>query len=157
MLTTRCSISTGFVHCKEDPIYVFPDIKMRGLVPNFHFHLSLTDTWMQELGTRPRSFISGNFCFEFSVQCLCSVSSKHNVLILNIWEVKIGLLFSKGPACYGNFTIYIIPSTCTLCISLFLLCALYMHTQCTRALDKLNINFSTVSSKSISLKDMLYS
>ncbi len=30
---------------------------------------SLTDPWMQKLGTRPRSFISGNICFEFSVQC----------------------------------------------------------------------------------------
>ncbi len=31
---------------------------------------SLTDTWTQKLGTRPRSFISGNICFEFSVQCI---------------------------------------------------------------------------------------
>jgi hypothetical protein len=30
--------------------------------PNFHIHV-----------TRPRSFISGNICFEFSAQCLCSV------------------------------------------------------------------------------------
>ncbi len=30
---------------------------------------SLTDTWMQKLGTRPRIVISGNICFEFSVQC----------------------------------------------------------------------------------------
>ncbi len=30
---------------------------------------SLTDTWTQTLGTRPHSFISGNICFEFSVQC----------------------------------------------------------------------------------------
>ncbi len=27
-----------------------------------------------ELGTRPRSFISGNICFKFSVQCLCRVA-----------------------------------------------------------------------------------
>ncbi len=27
------------------------------------------DTWMYKLGTRLRSFISGNICFEFSVQC----------------------------------------------------------------------------------------
>jgi hypothetical protein len=44
MLPIRCSISTCFLHCEEDPIYVFPDIKLRGLVPNFHFHVSLTDT-----------------------------------------------------------------------------------------------------------------
>ncbi len=31
---------------------------------------------MQELGTRPRSFISGNICFQFSVQCLCSADGR---------------------------------------------------------------------------------
>jgi hypothetical protein len=36
---------------------------------------SLTETWMWELGLRPRSFISGNICFEFWVYCLCSVPS----------------------------------------------------------------------------------
>ncbi len=24
------------LHCKEDPIYGFPEMKLRGLVPNFH-------------------------------------------------------------------------------------------------------------------------
>ncbi len=63
-------------HCKDDPMYVFPERKLRGLVPNFHIHESLynslTETWMWKLGTRPRSFISGNICSEFSVQFLCS-------------------------------------------------------------------------------------
>jgi hypothetical protein len=39
--------------------------KLRGLV-----HAAA-----KKAGTRPRSFISGNIYFEFSVQCLCSVSS----------------------------------------------------------------------------------
>jgi hypothetical protein len=30
---------------------------------------SLTDAWMQKLGIRLHNFISGNICFEFSVQC----------------------------------------------------------------------------------------
>jgi hypothetical protein len=25
-------------HCKEDQIYVFPEMKLRGLVPDFHIH-----------------------------------------------------------------------------------------------------------------------
>jgi hypothetical protein len=25
-------------HCKEDPIYVFPEIKLRGLSPYFYIH-----------------------------------------------------------------------------------------------------------------------
>jgi hypothetical protein len=73
-------------------------MKLRGLVPNFYIHVSvidlyfptigpqrqyyskiagpivgiyksLTDTYLQKLGTRPRSFISGNICFEVLVQC----------------------------------------------------------------------------------------
>ncbi len=34
---------------------------------------SLTDTWIWKLGTKTRSFIIGNICFEISVQCVCSV------------------------------------------------------------------------------------
>jgi hypothetical protein len=71
-------------------------MKLRGLVPNFCIHVSVTDLYVPTIGpptflycvcgtivviyklltdveTRPRSFISGNICFEFSVQCICSV------------------------------------------------------------------------------------
>ncbi len=71
---------------------IFPEMKLRGIVPNFHIHVSLsdlhiptigpqthynkigrpivgiykslTDTLMWKLRTRPSSFISGNICFE---------------------------------------------------------------------------------------------
>jgi hypothetical protein len=29
------------IHCKEDPIYVFLEMKLSGLVPNFHIHVSV--------------------------------------------------------------------------------------------------------------------
>jgi hypothetical protein len=35
----RCLLVSA-AHCKEDPIYVFPEMKLRGLVPNFHIHVS---------------------------------------------------------------------------------------------------------------------
>jgi hypothetical protein len=41
--------------------------------PIVEIYKSLTDTWMWKLGTRLHSFISGNICFEFPVQCICSV------------------------------------------------------------------------------------
>jgi hypothetical protein len=44
--------------------------------PIVGIYKSLTDTWMYELGTRPRGFISGNICFEFLVQYLCSAVCK---------------------------------------------------------------------------------
>jgi hypothetical protein len=65
-----------------------PRKKLRGLVPSFHIHVSVSDLYIStidrgnvliayrymnlRMGTRPRSFISGNVCFEFSVQCLRS-------------------------------------------------------------------------------------
>jgi len=83
------------MHYTENSKQIFPEIKLRGLVPNFCIHVlylwaiyifprrrntakkvdrlvgiykSLTDTWMQKLGMRAGSFISGNIqYFEFSV------------------------------------------------------------------------------------------
>jgi hypothetical protein len=31
------------LHCKQDPIYVLPEMKLRGLVPNLHIHVSVSD------------------------------------------------------------------------------------------------------------------
>ncbi len=55
-------------HCKEDPIYVLPEMKLRGLVPN------MTKTPKDSPMTIESH--SGNMCFEFLVQlqCLCSVA-----------------------------------------------------------------------------------
>jgi hypothetical protein len=33
------------LHCKENPIYVFPEKKLRGLSPNFHIHVSVSDLY----------------------------------------------------------------------------------------------------------------
>jgi hypothetical protein len=35
--------SKKFVHCNENPIYVFPEKELRGLSPNFHIHDSVSD------------------------------------------------------------------------------------------------------------------
>ncbi len=34
------------MHCKEDPIYVFPEMKLRRLVLNFHIHESVCDLYI---------------------------------------------------------------------------------------------------------------
>ncbi len=68
-------------HSKEDPIYVFPEMKLRGLVPNSYIHVSaselyiggpivgtyksLTDAWTYRNWERRNSFISGIFVKEF--------------------------------------------------------------------------------------------
>ncbi len=31
------------LHCNENPIYVFPEKELRGLSPNFHIHVSVSD------------------------------------------------------------------------------------------------------------------
>ncbi len=35
----------GSQHCKEISIYVFPDKELRGLRPNFHIHVSVSDLY----------------------------------------------------------------------------------------------------------------
>jgi hypothetical protein len=37
------------MYCKEDPIYVFPDA-LRGLVPNFHIHFSVSGLYIPTIG-----------------------------------------------------------------------------------------------------------
>ncbi len=89
-----------FSHCNGNSVYIFLIWELRGLSPNFHIHvsvsdlyiprigphisssrkgrpiveiyISLTDTWMWKLGLRPRYSFSGNICFKFSPFCLCS-------------------------------------------------------------------------------------
>jgi hypothetical protein len=39
----KCKYS---VHCKEDPIYLYTEMKLRGLVPSFHIHVSVSDLYM---------------------------------------------------------------------------------------------------------------
>jgi hypothetical protein len=44
-------IEQGFcIHCKEDPIYVFLEMKLRGLVPNFHIHVSVSNLYIPRIG-----------------------------------------------------------------------------------------------------------
>jgi hypothetical protein len=31
------------MHCSENSIYVFPEKELRGLSPNFHIHVSVSD------------------------------------------------------------------------------------------------------------------
>ncbi len=48
----------GGVHCKDDPIDVFPDMKMRGIVPNFHIHVYVSDLCIPTIG--PPIFLQTN-------------------------------------------------------------------------------------------------
>jgi hypothetical protein len=34
------------LHCNESPIYVFPEMELRGLSPNFHIHVSVSDLYI---------------------------------------------------------------------------------------------------------------
>ncbi len=37
------------IHCKEDSIYVFSEIKLGGLVRNFHIHTSVSDLYIHHV------------------------------------------------------------------------------------------------------------
>ena len=101
----------------NDHIYVFLFWELRGLSPNFHIHVSvsdlyiprigphisssrkgrpivgiynsLTDTWMWKLGLRPRYSFSGNICFKFLAFCLYSVRYIRMYKFLKcLWKAK---------------------------------------------------------------------
>ncbi len=38
------------LHCTENPIYVFPEIKLRGLIPNSYIHVSVSDLYIPRIG-----------------------------------------------------------------------------------------------------------
>ncbi len=40
------------LNCNENPIYVFPEKELRGLSPNFHIHVSVSDLYIPRIGPR---------------------------------------------------------------------------------------------------------
>jgi hypothetical protein len=46
------------VHCKEISIYVFPEKELRGLNPNFHIHVFVSDLYIPAIG--PPFFLQQN-------------------------------------------------------------------------------------------------
>ncbi len=38
------------LHCNENPIYVFLFWELRGLSPNFHIHVSVSDLYILRIG-----------------------------------------------------------------------------------------------------------
>jgi hypothetical protein len=44
-VTTVFFMASPKLHCKENPIYVFLFWELRGLRPNFHIHVSLSDLY----------------------------------------------------------------------------------------------------------------
>jgi hypothetical protein len=49
-MTKLLIICELMAHCKEDSKYVFPEIKLRGLVPNFRIHTSVSDLFIPRIG-----------------------------------------------------------------------------------------------------------
>jgi hypothetical protein len=46
------------LHCKQDLIDLFPEIKLCGLVPNFHIHVTVSDLYIPTIG--PPIFLQQN-------------------------------------------------------------------------------------------------
>jgi hypothetical protein len=46
------------MNCNENPIYVFPEKELRGLSPNFHVHVSVSDLYIPRIG--PHIFLPQN-------------------------------------------------------------------------------------------------
>ncbi len=51
-------VPEAYLHCKENPIYVFPEKKLRCISPNFHIHVSVSDLYIPMIG--PPIFTAAN-------------------------------------------------------------------------------------------------
>jgi hypothetical protein len=51
-------LQNNIIHCNEDPIYVFPEMELRGLNPNFNIHVSVSDLYISRMG--PHIFLQQN-------------------------------------------------------------------------------------------------
>ncbi len=101
----RKSLALCGMYCST---YIFLSWELRGLSPNFHIHVSVSDlyiprigphisssrkgrpiveiynslthTWIWKLRLRPRYSFSGNICFKYSTFCLCSAGKFYGFL-----------------------------------------------------------------------------
>jgi hypothetical protein len=46
----RSYAHSGRSHCTANPIYVFPEMKLGGLVPNSYIHVSVSDLYIPRIG-----------------------------------------------------------------------------------------------------------
>ncbi len=46
----NASLYVLMLHCKENSINVLPEKKLRGLSPNFHIHVSVSDLYIPAIG-----------------------------------------------------------------------------------------------------------
>jgi hypothetical protein len=44
------SSDVGGTYCTENPIYVFPEMKLRALIPNSYMHVSVSDLYIPRIG-----------------------------------------------------------------------------------------------------------
>jgi hypothetical protein len=50
ILILQLTVQACQLHRKEDPVYVFPEKKLRCLVLNFHIHVSVSDLYIPTTG-----------------------------------------------------------------------------------------------------------
>jgi hypothetical protein len=50
ILLKRCKAMSPKLHWIENPISVFPEMKLRGLVPNSYIHVSVSDLYIPRIG-----------------------------------------------------------------------------------------------------------
>jgi hypothetical protein len=46
----ECNLALMALYCQQDPIFVFPEMKLCGLDPNFYNHVSVSDLYISTIG-----------------------------------------------------------------------------------------------------------
>jgi hypothetical protein len=74
-MKTVVGLANGKPHCKENHIYVFLFWELRGLSPNFHIHVSVSDSYIPMIGSH--IFLQQN-----------RQTNPGNILISRNWETE---------------------------------------------------------------------
>jgi hypothetical protein len=88
------------IHCNENPIYVFLVWELRGLSPNFHIHVSVSDLYIPRIG--PQIFLQQNRqtdpdCRNWNTEHFNSVLEiTVSFLGIHKWEPDIHIGFSPA-------------------------------------------------------------
>ncbi len=95
-LSSAVQWSYDDLHCKEDPIYVFPGMKLHGFVPNSYIHVSVSDLYIPTSG--PPILPHLGVCTQCPpwppAECRCTLSAPSRPHLSGTWdEIRAWFIF----------------------------------------------------------------
>jgi hypothetical protein len=78
----------SYPDCKENPIYVFLFSELRGLSPNFHIHVSVSDLYIPRIGPH----ISRQQNRQTDHRYMSVGTERQNITYNSVWKITVSFL-----------------------------------------------------------------